>query len=232
MQFLLDVFKHKNGLLNHTWKNNQARYPAFLDDYACLIDALYYLYEITTEFDWLLKAQELTEQVIANFSDEPNLFFYYTGKEQTDLLLRKKEVYDGAVPSGNSVMAHNLYRLSIVFGKSGWAERSFAMVQSLSKSIHQYPGSFGIWANILTELYAGTQEIVMVEPDENIYFKTLYEYLPFKIMLTVDKKTGHLDWARGKKKLEKANIFLCRQFACKAPVATVEELILLINNDL
>lgn len=232
MQFLLEVFRGGNGLLNHTWKNDQARYPAFLDDYACLIDALYYLYEITAEFDWLLKAQELMEQVIAHFSDEQSLFFYYTGKEQTDLLLRKKEVYDGAVPSGNSVMAHNLYRLSIVFGKAGWAERGLGMAQALNKSVHQYPASFGIWANILVELYAGTQEIVMVEPDENIYFKTLYEYLPFKIMLTVDKKTGHLDWARGKKKLEKANIFLCRQFACKAPVATVEELILLINSEL
>jgi uncharacterized protein YyaL (SSP411 family) len=232
MQFLLAAFQDKGGLLHHTWKNEQARYPAFLDDYACLVEALIHLYEITTDFDWLLKAQALVGTVEEHFSDEQDLFFYYTGKQQEDLLLRKKEVYDGAVPSGNSVMAHNLYKLSIVFSKAKWAERSFGMLQQLDKSIQQYPSSFGIWANILVELYAGTQEIVMVEPDMNEYFKILYEYLPFKIMLTVTPATAQLEWAKGKKKSGNANIFLCHQFSCKAPVDSVKELIMLINSDL
>lgn len=232
MEFLLANFNTDNGRFLHTWKNNQAKYPAFLDDYACMVDALINLYEITANFSWMEKAKELVMIVEEDFSDEQGLFFYYTGKHQTDVLLRKKEVYDGAVPSGNSMMAYNLYKLSIVYGQSIWAERSFGMLQQLDKSIQQYPTSFGIWSNILLELYSGTQEIVVVEPNNDIYFEILYEYLPFKILLTVEKETEALEWAKGKKKSGNANIFLCRQFSCKAPVDSVKELILLINSDL
>ncbi len=232
MEFLLANFKTETGRFLHTWKNDKAKYPAFLDDYACMIDALIYLYEITADITWMENAKELAVIVEEDFSDEQGLFFYYTGKNQTDVLLRKKEVYDGAVPSGNSKMAYNLYKLSIVYGQSKWAERSFGMLQQLDKSIQQYPSSFGIWANILLELYTGTQEIVLVEPDKNIYNEILYEYLPFKILLSVDKATEAFKWAKGKKKSGNANIFLCRQFSCKAPVDSVKELILLINNDL
>ncbi len=232
MEFLLAHLKTDNGCFLHTWKNDQAKYPAFLDDYAGTIDALIHLYEITADITWMEKANELVMIVEEDFSDEQGLFFYYTSKAQTDVLLRKKEVYDGAVPSGNSVMAYNLYKLSIVYGQSKWAERSFGMLQQLDKSVQQYPTSFGVWSNILLELYTGTQEIVVIESNKDTYFEILYEYLPFKILLTAEKATAGFEWAKGKKKSGNANIFLCRQFSCKAPVSTVKELISLINNDL
>ena len=116
-----------NGRSNefyHTWKNETAKYPAFLDDYAFLIQALIHLQEITADTKWLIKAKELTEFVIDNFSEEETGFFFYTNAGQKDVIVRKKEVYDGAVPSGNSVMAYNLYQLGILFDKKEWKERS------------------------------------------------------------------------------------------------------------
>lgn len=95
MQFLLNNFKEKEGDgFHHTWKNDTAKYPAFLDDYAFLIQALIYLQEITADTTWLAKARTITAFVIENFSEEDTGFFFYTPREQTDVIVRKKEVYD------------------------------------------------------------------------------------------------------------------------------------------
>ena len=110
---------------HHTWKNDLAKYPAFLDDYAFLIQALIQLQEITADTNWLMKAKAITEFVIENFSEAGHRVSFFTHRsDQKDVIVRKKEVYDGAVPSGNSVMAYNLYQLVIFFDKKEWKERS------------------------------------------------------------------------------------------------------------
>jgi len=93
------------------------KYPAFLDDYAFLIDALIHLQEITADIKWLQMTKEITGFVIENFSEPDGPFFFYTIRGSKMLSFRKKEIYDGAIPSGNAVMAHNLYRLSILLTK-------------------------------------------------------------------------------------------------------------------
>ena len=89
--------------------------PAFLDDYAFLIEAYIQLQEVTGESDCLIRAKELTDWVIENFSEGGTGYFYYTHTGQDDVIVRKREIYDGAQPSGNSVMASNLLYLGTVF---------------------------------------------------------------------------------------------------------------------
>jgi len=109
MQFILSKFSKDNSTeYFHDWKNNIAKQPAFLDDYAFLIQALIQLQEVTGNTDYLEKASLLTEHVIGYFSDTASEFFFYTNKDQEDVIIRKKEVYDGAQPSGNAIMADNL----------------------------------------------------------------------------------------------------------------------------
>ncbi|MGS0000483.1 hypothetical protein ACUOIV_28560, partial [Escherichia coli] len=90
---------------HHTWKNGVATIPAFLDDLAYLIQASIQLQMVTGDLMYLIRAKSITEHVIANFEESSSVFFFYTPAHQTDLLLRKKEVYDGATPSGNAIMA-------------------------------------------------------------------------------------------------------------------------------
>ena len=71
------------------------------------------------------------------------------------MIVRKKEVYDGAVPSGNAVMAHNLRYLAIVFDQRDWADRAVAMTASLAQSVTRYPTSFGMWASMILEMVQG-----------------------------------------------------------------------------
>ncbi len=232
MEFLLRHFRDAaaESRLLHTWKSGKAKYPAFLDDYAFLIDALLQLQEITADTRWLREAAQLMDHVWEHFGDEEGPLFYYTPDYQTDIILRKKEIYDGAVPSGNSVMAANLYRLGIYFDAAPWRDRSEKMVESLSGVIGRYAGSFANWASLMQEWSEGTQEIVVIGEDKDIYEKILYEYIPHGLLLYAATENQEFALTAGKKGGEKANIYLCKNFACKAPVGEIKELMLLIDS--
>ncbi|HKC36926.1 MAG TPA: thioredoxin domain-containing protein, partial [Chitinophagaceae bacterium] len=163
MQFLSGRFsKNKTVDFFHSWKNNIAKQPAFLDDYAFLIQALIQLQEITGDTSYLEKAKMITENVIKSFNDAATDFFFYTNTNQKDVVVRKKEVYDGAQPSGNAVMADNLYRLGLYFDNNDWREKSVRIISSLGNAIVRYPTSFGSWACLLMEITFGTNEIAVI----------------------------------------------------------------------
>ncbi len=152
MLFLEKSFCQPDGKWFHTYKNGLSKQSAFLDDYAYLIQALIHLQEITGEGSYLLKSQELMEMALAHFKEEKTGFFYFTHDQQNDVIIRKKEIYDGATPSGNSIMASNLLYLSKVFDRREWAQLSQRLSNSLQENTIKYPGSFGIWASLL-QLY-------------------------------------------------------------------------------
>ncbi len=153
MKFIYDhFFINEEEGWRHSYKNGQARFPAFLDDYAYLVQALVHLQEITGDSEWLLKARDITNWVIDHFSEEQTGFFFYTHENQKDVIIRKKEIYDGAVPSGNAVMMSNLYNLGIIFENFGWKERAEQAVSMLEKMVTRYPQSFGVWATMLQAL--------------------------------------------------------------------------------
>ncbi len=232
MSFLLEQFSmDENGAYWHTWKNGQGKYPAFLDDYAFLIEALLNIYRITGNADWLEKANQLTGYVVRDFSEEGTGFFFYTPAGQQDVIFRKKEVYDGAVPSGNSVMARNLLHLSIIFSKPEWKERAVAILRSLSKAVITYPSSFGNWACLLQELVPGTHEIVILEQEGRgqALSAAIAKYIPCSIIVHSSGADIRYPILVGKTLIGNTTIYLCRNYTCLQPVFSVEELMLLIN---
>ncbi len=232
MQFLLASFKGKmENEFHHTWKNDIAKFPAFLDDYAFLIQALLHLQEITTDTKWLTKAKSITEFVIENFSERETGFFFYTLSGQTDVIVRKKEVYDGAVPSGNSVMAYNLHHLSILFDMKSWQNRSRAMISSLGNAITRYPTSFGNWACLLQEMIVGTNEIALVGQDfSTIHTSLLHEYIPHRVFMASKTADSTFPLLAKKRVTNPSSIYLCRNYTCLNPVFSAKDLMLLINN--
>jgi uncharacterized protein len=232
MQFLLSRFSSKDtNEFFHTWKNEIAKYPAFLDDYAFLIQALIHLQEITADKKWLIKARSITDFVIEHFSEPGTSFFFYTHAGQQDVIVRKKELYDGAVPSGNSVMAYNLFHLSILFDKKDWKERSLSMLLSLGNAITRYPTSFGIWACLLQEVISGTNEIAIVgQVSENLHQELLKQYIPHRIVIISTEPDPGFPHLTGKSSTNPASIYLCRNYTCLQPVFTVNDLISLINS--
>ena len=231
MQFVLNKFSGNNeGKYFHSWKNNIAKQPAFLDDYAFLIQALIQLQETTGNTDYLEKARILVVYVMESFNDTASDFFFYTNANQADVIVRKKEVYDGAQPSGNAVMAENLHRLSLYFDKREWQEKSRSMINSLGNAIVRYPTSFGVWACLLIELTVGTNEIAIISDDPHPILKqALKEYIPHKIIMSGTKGSNSFPLLYGREKADQTSIFLCQNYSCEIPVSSVDALTALIK---
>ncbi len=230
MAFMLDVFPDGEGLFHHTWKNDKATQPAFLDDYSYLVAALIELGQVSGRLEYLDKAKDLAKAVELYFSDEQFTYFYFTNKEQQDIPVRKKEIYDGATPSGNSMMAYNLYRLAIIFDEQGWRERSERMVASLGKAIIQYPTSFGTWLQLFFEQAMGTSKIAVVGQDwENYLEKILGIYISHKLALASANPLPGYPLLADKAETSITRIYLCKNYACRQPVNTIPDFVSLLK---
>ena len=232
MEFLIRTFRDKGtGQWFHTYKKGEARFPAFLDDYAYLIDALLALQEVSGQSSYIKQAEELAIQVLQLFPEDQSPFFYYTPAGQSDIIVRKKEVNDGAIPSGNAMMAWNLYRLSILTEKPEWKERAVSMLESIHQPVVRYPTSFGVWANLLLELVNGTHEIVLLGKNSKAEGgKLLSRYVPNKVFQMAESPDENQPLMRAKPADTQLTWYLCRNYTCRRPVNTLPELMQLIES--
>ncbi|HTJ14207.1 MAG TPA: hypothetical protein VL547_19345, partial [Dinghuibacter sp.] len=212
--------------LGHVFKAGRLRYPAFLDDYAYLIQALICLQEITADTAYLHEAKAWTEYVIAHFSEPSSGYFYYTNAGQKDVLFRKKEVYDGATPSGNAVMAWNLWYLSLILDQPGWKARAEGMLQGVLGTLTRYPTSFGVWGDLALQAYYGWNEVAIVGHDYAESLRSvLGRYIPNRILQAGPREDPGFPLLAGKGTGQGATwIYLCRNYSCGAPVSDSEGL--------
>jgi uncharacterized protein YyaL (SSP411 family) len=228
MDLLLRIFPSFDfKSLLHTYKNGSAKYTAFLDDYACLIQALLQLQEITSDPFYLQKAKEFTEIVQEQFVEPSSGFFYFTPEGEKNILIRKKEVYDGATPSGNAVMAMNLHYLGLVFNNTQWQQQSIRLTGALLDAIIRYPLSFGVWLIHLSNLVQGVLEVAVVG---NGFEKARDEinrlYIPNKIIQSANVENNKFPLLKGKKyQGETLRFFLCKNYSCLAPTSNIDEFI-------
>jgi len=232
--FLLDNFSTgKNAFeMLHTWKDGAAKYPAFLDDYAYLADACITMYELTFNTDYLVKAKGFCCHVLENFGDNDDLFFYYTSSVQQDVIVRKKEIYDGATPSANAVMARSLHRLSILLDEQAWGKRAESMLRTIADAIIKYPASFGVWASLLLEKTGGTKEIAVLGKGAISVSTALQagNYLPGKVLMATETVNNIFPMFKNKPAGDFIQIFLCRNYVCQQPFTTEGELIKAIQD--
>lgn len=223
MQFMEARLCDREGNWFHTYKNGRAKIPAFLDDYAYLIEACIYLQEITGNGRYLLQARTLTERVAAGFSEPGTGLFFYTPAEQQDVIVRKKEVYDGATPSGNAVMARNLHYLSGVFDRQEWGQQARQMLQSISSAVLKYPGSFAVWALCLQQMSREIYEIVITgQRAMEFIAPVMKKYIPNKIIQVGETEERIFPLLTGKDFGQAATKFyLCKDRVCSDPLTDV-----------
>ena len=145
-EFILAVLKQPNGQLWHTYTAGVAKYGGYLDDYAFFVRGLLGLYQATGETLWLREAQELTDTMLARFWDDKNGGFYFTQADAEHLIVRTKNPFDSALPSGNAVAVHNLLTLANLFKDSPiiptYQERVEETFTSFRAAMEQHPASF------------------------------------------------------------------------------------------
>ena len=198
-----------------------------MKDYAYLIEALLDVYAITFDTKYLYKAQELTDFVVENFWDATDNLFYFTSKNQTDILLRKKDLYDSAMPSGNSTMAKNLGRLSMIFDNSNYKKTHFEMLATVVDSIKMYPSSFSKWASTVVSVVHPPFEIAVLGNnfmDKALEINALF--VPNNILMASEKQDAKLPLLD---RDTEGGIFLCQNYTCKLPVKTVRELVKMLR---
>lgn len=212
-------------------QNIQTTQAAFLDDLSYIIQAYILLQEMTGGIEYLQKAKKLADFVIAHFSDEKECFFYFTSGKQEDVLYRKIELYDGATPSGNAMMAENLFYLSIIFDNNNWRERALYMLRSVGKQIVSHPLHFGIWALQLQAIIKGIPEIVITgKASQETLKDVLSLYIPSKVIQSALSSNEGFPMLKEKIFDKKAAIiYLCRNYTCEKPVLTATELFLLLK---
>lgn len=213
------------GELRHTYKNGDPRYPAFLDDYAQVIHALLHLQEITGEPAYLEKVKTLIKWCIEHFSEPETGYFYFTNDQQEDVIVRKVELYDGAVPSGNSLMAWNLYYSGVVFDNSEWRERALKMCAGMKEVVVKYPGSFGVWAMLMLAISKGVPEIVATGHGVHALLTELLAiFIPYRILQSSPDEAKGFPLLEGKSFSGSPTIYLCKDYSCQTPVNQVAAL--------
>ena len=232
MDFLLTEFGLDDEDLHHTWQHGKAKHPPFLEDYSYLIAALIELAQVMPDYSYLERAGQLVEIVIKKYGDDLGPFFFYTAEGQADILLRKKETYDGATPSANAVMASNLYKLGILFDNKDWQKRAEGMVIAIGDMPIRYPTSFGVWLSAIYEMLQGTTELAIIGDEWEPLLGNIQKYfIPFSIIMASAESNNQFPLLANKKKERKTHIFLCKNYSCQKPLTELKEVLALIGSN-
>lgn len=231
LRFVLKDFKKEKGAgYYRTVTNNVKQYDAFLEDYACLIEALLNVYEITFKTEYIDTAHQLSEYVLENFLDKTDNLFFFTEKNQKDLILRKKDIFDNATPSSNSTMAHNFLRLSVLLGDENYKSQAVRMVESVADAIKKYPTALARWASVMQAIVYSPIEISIIGKNALQKARQLNKYfIPNRVIMGSTERNEKYPILRHnlpinpENKTEEAAIFICQNFACHAPIESVHE---------
>ena len=228
--FLHRTMRRDSGRLFRTWKaGSDAKYNAYLEDYAYLADGLLALYEATFETRWVDWARELAELMLTHFRDEKNGGFFDTSDDHEQLIHRPKDLQDNAVPSGNSMAASVLTRLSLLTGNGDYWQIAEQSTATMSKFMGQYPSGFGQWLNVASFMLGEPIEVALIGNDEEV--APLLEvirngYRPCQVVAAGrEGEEASLPLLANRPRVDgQATAYVCRQFVCQAPVTDPHEL--------
>ncbi len=234
--FLLDTMRTPDGRLLHSYKDGQAKFNGYLDDYANLVDGLTRLFEATGEARWIEAAIELAGVMIAEFLDEAGGGFYYVGKGHEALIVRQKDAYDNATPSGNAMAATTLARLGALTGREDFRALARSTLQSVRLVMEKAPTAAGQSLIVLDSLLASSREYAVIagaDPAEvrEALIAIHQAFDPHKVVApspggdaspALAEVVGLLLGRRASN--GRVTTYLCEDFACQAPIEGAEAL--------
>lgn len=239
-RFIEKYLTKQDGALLHRFRDGQSGLQAHIDDYAFLINASIELYETTFKLKYLERALQLNDILFNNFLDGKNGGFFFTSEDGEELIARQKEIYDGAIPSGNSIQMLNLLRLARLTGKSELEEIANQMIQTFSGTVNKSPSIFSQFLTGLYFIFEKSFEIVFASNNDEYNLKQavkslISEYLPNKVMITINQQNQEQ-----MKKIapflanmqlvnNKTLIYVCEDFTCNLPVTSIEQMFKLLN---
>ncbi len=236
-EFMLENLVTADGRLYRTHKNNESKLNGYLEDYANFIDALLELYQTTFDEKWFVEARRLADHVLEHFKAQDG-GFYDTSDDHEALIVRPRNVQDNATPSGSGMMAKQLIRLSAYTGDHRYEEASRGFLKLLANAMQEYPSAFAESLSATDMLVNGLAEVALVGdpavPETDALLNVINE--PFRPnvirALAVDDVDGEttiplLNYRT--KRGGEPTVYVCRNFACRMPVTTADEVNELLN---
>ncbi len=222
------------GRLRRSYKDGQARFNGYLEDYACVADGLLALYEATFERRWLREATSLADAILELFWEEAEGAFYDTAVDHEELVTRPRDLYDNATPSGSSVAVDVLLKLSVLLDREDYQERAETVLENLSGGIAQIPGAFGRLLSALDFYLSTPYEVAIIgdheAPGTKALLETVYSsYLPNKVVAgrsEDDEEAMRLVPLLADRTMRggEATAYVCVNYACQSPTTEPAEL--------
>ncbi len=203
----------EDGTLHHVYTNGHSKVDGFLEDYAAVINALIDFYQISQELKYIERAEQLTAIVIRDFQDPNSKMCYFTTEKST-LIARKMELNDNVIPSSNSIMAMNFYRLGQYYRNEDWILDAKQMLLNVYDGMEQYGSSYSNWGILLLTMQTGFIEIVIVD-DGTLELKELLDLKRNETLVAYHNKLPIA------KDYKEPGIYICYKGTCYAPMKTV-----------
>lgn len=220
-----ELFNSKGNLLRQPPYNGK-EITGFLDDYAFYIEALIALYETTFQIDYLEKAKLLMDKVLIDFRHENDTAFNFTSHQSEKLIANKKDIMDDVIPSSNSVLIRQLFKLGLFFDNDSYRSTAMQILVNVFPQIKTYPSAFSNWSIQLMEEIFGLNEIAITGPDYKRNQDELDRYyLPNKITMGGEDENLPLLIGRTHRTTK---IYVCRNKTCSLPVNNIPKLLKLI----
>jgi uncharacterized protein YyaL (SSP411 family) len=236
--FILQNLTTDNGRLLKRYRNGKSGLAAHLNDYAFMVWGLIELYQATYATNYLKHAIDLNAKMLVHFWDQQNGGLFMTADDGEKLLVRSKEIHDGAIPSGNSVAVYNLLRLAHMTGETDYVENAEDIIKAFSDPVKQYPAGHSQLMVALEFALNPNYEVVIVgdpeQQDTRVMLAALRRpFIPEKIVLfrTADEKDADTlsDIAPFTRSMAtrngRATAYVCQQFACKLPTTSVDQML-------
>lgn len=240
-RFITEKLLRDDGTLLHRFRDGDSAINGHADDYAFLTWGLLELYEATFKTNYLKDAIELNDMFIEKFWGEEQGGFYFTAEGSEELLGRKKEVYDGAIPSGNSVALSNLLRIGRITANTELEDKADELIKLYSNQVKQAPTGFGQFLQGVYFALSESYEIVIAGSKENELAKEMLgrvqsKFIPNKVILLNEPEDGDIKklapYTKEQTMLEgKAAAYVCRNHSCEMPTSDPDKMMELIKED-
>ncbi len=231
----------KDGRLLASYRQGPSEIQGYIDDYAFYQAAQLDLYESTFNLDYLKKAIELGKDMDRLFWDDQAGGYYFNGsdqKDQTRLLTRTKEAYDGVIPSGNSVAAESLYRLAELTGKNEYRDRADAILKCFSGDLAKGGSNFPRMLQAFQFDYQGPAEVFVTGPEDGSkeLIRSIWKiFTPNKVLVYSDEKNipqlkALVPWTEGRPSQGgKPTVYVCKNYQCQLPTTDGKKVLELLR---
>lgn len=211
------------AVLYRNYINGEAAIPGFLIDYALYLESCIDLYEVSLDPDWLEMAGKLNTVISRLFFDDASGMYRFIASNAEVVITNHTEVQDQVIPSSNSVMAHNLFRLGHLLARTDYLERARSMGSNTSERFRQYPHGYANWGRLFLLQAFPFYEVAVTGGSANKLVKTILKDYQPNILVAGSTGPSDLPLFRDRVQEDKTLIFVCRDQSCRLPVDDPED---------